>query len=222
MDETLVDLWDPRTGHHQATFAGHLDSVHCLAFSNDGKLLASGSADFAVRVWDVETGRPAGELVGHAGAITGLSFKPGAGAVLASSSKDRSVRLWNARTLSHMVPLRAEGGLPVTSCSWSRGGGLIAAGEAADPYGADPNVACIRLWDSVQHVQVGEVVVCGCAVSGAGGRFGLLFGVGGQYEKPFFSVACDSGQRNLQQQRHDQGNLMEQSRYFGELVLSLN
>jgi hypothetical protein len=46
-----VGLWDSLTGERQSTLSGHTAPVHCLAFSPDGKTLASGSADHTVLIW---------------------------------------------------------------------------------------------------------------------------------------------------------------------------
>jgi hypothetical protein len=64
----------------------------------DGKLLASGSDDKTVRLWDVDTGKPHGEpLKGHTNWVLDVAFSPD-GNLLASASTDRTVRLWDVDT----------------------------------------------------------------------------------------------------------------------------
>jgi WD40 repeat protein len=73
---------------------GHSELMRALAFSPDGKLLASGSWDNRVKLWDVTTGRELRTLVGHAAHVEYVAFSPN-GRVLASGSPgDETVRLW--------------------------------------------------------------------------------------------------------------------------------
>src|SRR4029079_8384320 len=77
-------------------FRGHAGVVNDLAFSRDGKTLASASDDRTIRLWNVETGR--GTLLeGHTDEVWRLQFSPD-GSILASGSKDRTLRLWNIAT----------------------------------------------------------------------------------------------------------------------------
>jgi WD40 repeat protein/serine/threonine protein kinase len=77
---------------------GHSDGVTSVAFSPDSRLLASGSQDGTVQLWNAETGQPAlPPLRGHTDRVTGVTFSPD-GFWLASSSRDRTVRLWKVDT----------------------------------------------------------------------------------------------------------------------------
>ncbi|MFI9735960.1 hypothetical protein ACIHDR_23650, partial [Nocardia sp. NPDC052278] len=61
-------------------------------------LLASGSADRTVRLWDPMSGQPVGQpLTGHAGSVSSVAFGilPDRSLLLASGSADRTVRLWD-------------------------------------------------------------------------------------------------------------------------------
>jgi WD40 repeat protein len=74
-------------------------SVNSVAFSIDGKKLASGSDDATVRVWDAETGELQKIFNGHNGPVLSVVFSPDAGGKwLASGSLDGSSRIWNAET----------------------------------------------------------------------------------------------------------------------------
>ncbi len=75
-------------------FHGHTEEVSCVAFSQAGTHLASGSADRTVRLWEAGTGKPLGVLSGHGGPVSGIAFAPD-GLRLASGSEDASIRIWD-------------------------------------------------------------------------------------------------------------------------------
>jgi WD40 repeat protein len=71
--------------------------VSAIAFSPDGTLIASGSEDHRVRLWQPATGRLVRRLDGHSSAVTAVAFSPD-GSAVASASNDRTVRLWDVRS----------------------------------------------------------------------------------------------------------------------------
>ncbi|NER26332.1 MAG: TIR domain-containing protein [Symploca sp. SIO1C4] len=72
---------------------GHTDKVYKLAFSPDGKTLATGSFDNTVKLWNLQ-GEDLDTLRGHTSVVIDLAFSPD-GKTLASASSDRTVKLWN-------------------------------------------------------------------------------------------------------------------------------
>jgi GTPase SAR1 family protein len=89
----VVNLCDARTGELLRPLVGHSDRVTGLAWSSDSKQLASCSADFTIRLWDIETGSFT-TLNGHRGLVTGVAWSPD-GSIVASCSNDRTIRLWD-------------------------------------------------------------------------------------------------------------------------------
>lgn len=109
------------------TLTGHLGPVTVVKYSPDGSLLASGSEDFTVRVWDAHDGSLLHELIGHTDMVTDLSFSPD-GKTLASSSTDGSVRFWDVEEGSFLRTLEFSLIFRVQNIEFSPTGDLIALG----------------------------------------------------------------------------------------------
>jgi WD40 repeat protein len=77
---------------------GHKDFVSNLAFSPDGLMLASGSMDGTIRLWNTTNGSPRALLPGHMQETTDVAFSPD-GRTLASVSKGESLKFWHLPTL---------------------------------------------------------------------------------------------------------------------------
>ncbi len=118
------------------TLEGHRDDVLAVAFSANGKRLASGGADAEVRVWDSANGATLKALTGHAGAVSALAFSDD-GRWLASAGHDGNVRLWDARALTAYAEWRGPGGALQALAFAPNGRRLAAAGRTRT----------IALWD---------------------------------------------------------------------------
>ncbi|GAX84223.1 hypothetical protein CEUSTIGMA_g11646.t1 [Chlamydomonas eustigma] len=117
--------------------SGHRKKIHTLAWSPNGKRLATGSQDYAIRIWALEpyhvskSERAEIELKGHADAVVSLQWRPGHQELLASvcaSDKDKCVRFWDVRAgkSSSYVSMPAAGSICL---AWSPDGNTLAVGN---------------------------------------------------------------------------------------------
>jgi WD40 repeat protein len=107
-------IWDIRNGQCLGILQGHESWVNSIAYSLDGRIIASSGMDGTVRLWDVRDGRCLRVLQEHTSWVlsltftTGEKFSPDLGQVLVSSSNDSTIRFWDIETGECLKILRSE------------------------------------------------------------------------------------------------------------------
>ncbi len=116
MDGTVVRGW-----------LAHRLRVRSAAFSPNGKLLVTGSADYSARLSDVASGKPGIELRGHTAEVTTVAFSPD-GARVATGSEDRTARVWDAASGREITTIKLKDSVNSVAFSPDGAGLLVGAG----------------------------------------------------------------------------------------------
>lgn len=128
--------------------SGHRWQVSCLEYSPNGAMLASGSWDKEIRVWDLSTLETSLVLKGvHEVPVTSVSWHKSTGSLLCAGSADCTASLWNTRDGRHLASLQGHSGWVLDVC-FSSSSQLLATASWDKT---------IKLWDPVKQKQLSNL-----------------------------------------------------------------
>ena len=126
------------------TFTGHTRAVKSVSFHPNGQILASGSWDKTIKLWNIRTGQEIYTFTGHQLQVTSVAFS--SQGILASASFDRTIRLWQSDTWENRPVITLVGHVQaVLAVAFSPNGQILATGS---------DDKTIKLWD----VSTSEVI----------------------------------------------------------------
>jgi WD40 repeat protein/predicted Ser/Thr protein kinase len=141
-DGIRIGIFDTSSGEERANWtASRYGGIIALAFSPDGRRLASGGDDHVIHIWDAATGQPLRECRGHASKVLSLAFRED-GSRLVTAGHDGTVRQWDPRTGRQVEPPYDRHTAEVFAAVYSPDGQRVASA------GADRTV---RLWRAVDR-----------------------------------------------------------------------
>ncbi|MGE5660494.1 MAG: NB-ARC domain-containing protein [Actinomycetota bacterium] len=125
-EDQTIKVWQVSSGECDRTLQGHQSLVWSVAFhpatsclshphKATGSLLASGSVDQTIRLWDIMTGECIRVLIGHSSSVWSVAFSPN-GKMLASGSQDETIKLWDIESgecLDSLTPPRIYEGMKI-------------------------------------------------------------------------------------------------------------
>jgi WD40 repeat protein len=119
---------------------GHTRPLRAVAFSPDGRLLASAGLDYGIKLWDIKTGKELRTIYGHKSAVWALAFSPD-GRVLASGGADRTIQLWDPISGQRLRTFSGDNHInTVSSIAFSPDGRWLASSSWDNT---------VKLWDVV-------------------------------------------------------------------------
>ncbi|EKX44042.1 hypothetical protein GUITHDRAFT_110145 [Guillardia theta CCMP2712] len=132
------------------TVQGHRGTVRTVAFSNNGSMIASGSWDQSLKLWDLESGKLVYTFMGHLASVNSLAFSPREG-LLATASDDKIVKIWEFMGGKVLPSFQHEG--PVHCVRFSGDGARIMTACGSSLFQKERNDN-IKIWDIETRAEI--------------------------------------------------------------------
>ncbi len=122
-----VGLWQPQARF--PSLAGHARETWAVRFSPNGRLLATGSDDETIKIWDAHSGQELQTFRGHTATVSAVSFSPDSRQI-ASSGLDGTIRIWSLDQTSQPESQTLRGHQGTVRClDWSSDGQSLISGD---------------------------------------------------------------------------------------------
>lgn len=127
---TSIGIWLYETDTYKplSLLTVHTESVRTVQYAADGKILASGSSDGTIRLWDPQTTKNIGVLTGHQNGVTHIAISGDSQTLASVGTDEKFVRLWNLNTQKPIADLKGKFN-DIRSLAYSPDSDIIAAGD---------------------------------------------------------------------------------------------
>lgn len=142
---------------HSPWLKNHTQAIRSLALSQDGKVLATGSYDTTIQLWDTATHKPIRTLTGASGSIFDLHFSP-KGKFVASASQDQFVRVWDVSTGKCIHSLKENNVNNGWCVSFSPDGKLLVSGHFDSTLLCRDAKTGKKLWSTKGKLAIADIV----------------------------------------------------------------
>ncbi|TPX71315.1 hypothetical protein CcCBS67573_g06229 [Chytriomyces confervae] len=123
---------------------GHTEAVLIVSFSPDGSMLATGSGDTTIRIWDLNTETPRHTLQGHTNWVQMLAWSPDA-KMLTSGSMDKTIRIWNPKTGKAMGDALKSHTQLITGLAWEP----LHLNAQCNRFASSSKDQSIKIWNAI-------------------------------------------------------------------------